>query len=65
MSHNNVSISAIYVTGDGQWKLGGLQYLCLFSELIPGYLKQARIHRYAKFQYKSYKNLLNLIYTNS
>ncbi|KAL4709809.1 hypothetical protein ACJJTC_001263 [Scirpophaga incertulas] len=27
MSHNNVSVPAIYVTGDGQWKLGGLQYL--------------------------------------
>uniref|UniRef100_A0A1E1W001 Protein kinase domain-containing protein n=1 Tax=Pectinophora gossypiella TaxID=13191 RepID=A0A1E1W001_PECGO len=48
MSHNNVSISAIYVTGDGQWKLGGLEYLCAFTELTPGYLKQARIHRYDK-----------------
>lgn len=48
MSHNNVSTSAVYVTGDGQWKLGGLQYLCPFSELTPAYLKHARIHRYDK-----------------
>ncbi|CAG9783187.1 unnamed protein product [Diatraea saccharalis] len=48
MSHNNISISAIYVTGDGQWKLGGLQYLCSFSELTSAYLKQARLHRYDK-----------------
>ncbi|XP_030036748.1 protein-associating with the carboxyl-terminal domain of ezrin [Manduca sexta] len=48
MSHNNVSISAIYVTGDGQWKLGGLQYLCPFTELTSAYLKHARLHRYDK-----------------
>ncbi|XP_026763989.2 protein-associating with the carboxyl-terminal domain of ezrin [Galleria mellonella] len=48
MSHNNISVSAVYVTGDGQWKLGGLQYLCSFSELTPAYLKHARIHRYDK-----------------
>ncbi|XP_061715469.1 protein-associating with the carboxyl-terminal domain of ezrin [Cydia pomonella] len=48
MSHNNVSMQAIYVTGDGQWKLGGLQYLCSFQELTAAYLKHARIHRYDK-----------------
>ncbi|KAH9645850.1 hypothetical protein HF086_010049 [Spodoptera exigua] len=48
MSHNNVSVSAIYVTGDGQWKLGGLQYLCPFTELTAAYLRHARIHRYDK-----------------
>ncbi|XP_037964137.2 protein-associating with the carboxyl-terminal domain of ezrin [Plutella xylostella] len=48
MSHNNVSLSAVYVSGDGQWKLGGLQYLCSFTELTPAYLKHARIHRYDK-----------------
>lgn len=48
VSHNNVSISAVYVTGDGQWKLGGLQYLCPFKELTSAYLKHARIHRYDK-----------------
>ncbi|XP_072935107.1 protein-associating with the carboxyl-terminal domain of ezrin [Epargyreus clarus] len=48
MSHNNVSISCVYVSGDGQWKLGGLQYLCPFTELNPAYLKHSRIHRYDK-----------------
>ncbi|KAJ8734203.1 hypothetical protein PYW07_014754 [Mythimna separata] len=48
MSHNNVSVSAIYVTGDGQWKLGGLHYLCPFTELTAAYLRHARIHRYDK-----------------
>lgn len=48
MSHNNVCVSSIYVSGDGQWKFGGLQYLCTFSELNTAYLKHARIHRYDK-----------------
>ncbi|XP_075987620.1 protein-associating with the carboxyl-terminal domain of ezrin [Anticarsia gemmatalis] len=48
MSHNNVSMSAVYVTGDGQWKLGGMQYLCPFADLTSAYLKHARIHRYDK-----------------
>ncbi|CAH2068411.1 unnamed protein product, partial [Iphiclides podalirius] len=48
VSHNNVSVSSIYVSGDSQWKLGGLQYLCKFSDLNPTYLKHARIHRYDK-----------------
>ncbi|XP_049698464.2 protein-associating with the carboxyl-terminal domain of ezrin [Helicoverpa armigera] len=48
MSHNNVSVSAIYVTGDGQWKLGGLQYLCPFVDVTAAYLRHARIHRYDK-----------------
>lgn len=47
MSHNNVSVAAVYVTGDGQWKLGGMQYLCPFAELTSAYLKHARIHRYS------------------
>ncbi|VVC90924.1 unnamed protein product [Leptidea sinapis] len=48
VSHNNVCISSIYICGDDQWKLGGLQYLCSFSELTSTYLKQARLHRYDK-----------------
>ncbi|XP_023952657.2 protein-associating with the carboxyl-terminal domain of ezrin [Bicyclus anynana] len=48
MSHNNISIASIYISGDGQWKLAGLQYLCPFSELNAAYLKHSRIHRYDK-----------------
>lgn len=48
VSHNNVSISAIYVTADGEWKLGGMQYLCRLKDITSSYLKHARIHRYDK-----------------
>ncbi|CAH2238802.1 jg7736 [Pararge aegeria aegeria] len=48
MSHNNISMSSIYISGDGQWKLAGLQYLCPFNELNAAYLKHSRIHRYDK-----------------
>ncbi|XP_046742704.1 protein-associating with the carboxyl-terminal domain of ezrin [Diprion similis] len=47
-SHNNVSNSAIYVTPDGFWKLGGLEYLCRFTELTPAYLQKTRNYRYEK-----------------
>ncbi|RZF39976.1 hypothetical protein LSTR_LSTR002379 [Laodelphax striatellus] len=45
-SHNNVCRAAVYVTPDGVWKLGGLEYLCRFSELSSGYLCGARVGRY-------------------
>ncbi|XP_046971059.1 protein-associating with the carboxyl-terminal domain of ezrin [Vanessa cardui] len=48
MSHNNICVSSVYVSGDGQWKLAGLQYLCTFAESNVAYLKHARIHRYDK-----------------
>ncbi|XP_048513943.1 protein-associating with the carboxyl-terminal domain of ezrin isoform X2 [Athalia rosae] len=47
-SHNNVCSSAIYVTPDGFWKLGGLEYLCRFTELTPVYLQKTRNYRYEK-----------------
>ncbi|XP_039287881.1 protein-associating with the carboxyl-terminal domain of ezrin [Nilaparvata lugens] len=45
-SHNNVCRAAVYVTPDGVWKLGGLEYLCRFSELSSGYLCGNRVGRY-------------------
>ncbi|KAJ4426407.1 hypothetical protein ANN_27221 [Periplaneta americana] len=47
-SHNNVCCAAIYVTPDGTWKLGGLEYLCRFTDLTPSYLEETRARRYEK-----------------
>lgn len=47
-SHNNVCIASIYVTKDGNWKLGGMEYLCRFNELNVEYLNKTRNHRYEK-----------------
>ncbi|XP_015595232.1 protein-associating with the carboxyl-terminal domain of ezrin [Cephus cinctus] len=47
-SHNNVCSSSIYVTSEGFWKLGGLEYLCRFTELTPAYLQKTRNYRYEK-----------------
>lgn len=47
-SHNNVCCASIYVTFDGSWKLGGLEFLSRFSELTPDYLQKARARRYEK-----------------
>lgn len=44
--HNNVCRAAIYVTQDGCWKLGGLEYLSKFSELKSGYLSSNEAGRY-------------------
>lgn len=48
VSHNNVCIAAIYVTKEGGWKLGGMEYLCKFSELKPDYLAKTKNSRYSK-----------------
>ncbi|PSN49978.1 hypothetical protein C0J52_08755 [Blattella germanica] len=47
-SHNNVCCAAIYVTPEGSWKLGGLEYLCRFPDLTPSYLEETRARRYEK-----------------
>lgn len=44
-THNNVCSSSIYVTPEGCWKLGGLEYLCKFTELTPAYLQKIRTCR--------------------
>lgn len=62
MSHNNVGVSSVYVSGDGQWKLAGLQYLCTFNELNVAYLKHARIHRYLTSHFKVLFVLLYFTY---
>lgn len=47
-SHNNVCSACVYVTQDGSWKLGGLEYLCRFQDLSQDYLNKTRSHRYEK-----------------
>ncbi|XP_063216250.1 protein-associating with the carboxyl-terminal domain of ezrin [Bacillus rossius redtenbacheri] len=47
-SHNNVCSASIYVSADGTWKLGGLEYLCRFSDLTTKYLQEIKGHRCEK-----------------
>lgn len=45
-SHNNVCSSSIYVTSEGSWKLGGLEYFCRHSELNVAYFRKIKTYRY-------------------
>ncbi|KAH0564058.1 protein-associating with the carboxyl-terminal domain of ezrin [Cotesia glomerata] len=47
-SHNNVCSSSIYVTSEGSWKLGGLEFLCRFTDFNQAYLKKIKNFRYEK-----------------
>lgn len=47
-SHNNVCIASIYVTKDGNWKLGGMEYLCRFQDMSSDYMAKTRTLRYSK-----------------
>lgn len=47
-SHNNICCAAIYVTNDGSWKLGGLEFLSRFSDVTLSFLQKARARRYEK-----------------
>ncbi|KAJ8910352.1 hypothetical protein NQ315_004968 [Exocentrus adspersus] len=48
VSHNNICISSIYVTRDGSWKLGGMEYLCRYEDLSSDFLNKSRMNRYFK-----------------
>lgn len=48
VSHNNICIASIYVTKDNRWCLGGMEYLCRFSDLNEDYLCKTRTYRYDK-----------------
>lgn len=47
-SHNNVCAASIYVSRDGNWKLGGFEYLCKLQEVTVDYLNKTKVHRYNK-----------------
>lgn len=47
-SHNNVCCAAIYVTSDGTWKLGGLEFLTRLADTTPDVLQKKRAQRYEK-----------------
>ncbi|XP_050312522.1 protein-associating with the carboxyl-terminal domain of ezrin [Anthonomus grandis grandis] len=40
VSHNNVSVASIMVNKEGNWKLGGMEYLCPYNQLNPDYVRK-------------------------
>nr|XP_018906398.1 PREDICTED: protein-associating with the carboxyl-terminal domain of ezrin [Bemisia tabaci] len=45
-AHLNVCKASIYVTSDGSWKLGGLEFLKRFQDLTLSYLQETKSKRY-------------------
>ncbi|ENN71125.1 protein-associating with the carboxyl-terminal domain of ezrin [Dendroctonus ponderosae] len=48
VSHNNICLACIFVSRDGSWKLGGMEYLCQYGSLTEEYLQKSTVHRYTK-----------------
>lgn len=48
ISHNNICTAAIYTTKEGSWKLGGMEYVCKYTELNTDFLKKSKNSRYNK-----------------
>ncbi|XP_044758083.1 protein-associating with the carboxyl-terminal domain of ezrin [Coccinella septempunctata] len=46
-SHNNVCLASIYITDDGKWKLGGMEFSCKYTELSKEHLNKSKANRYA------------------
>lgn len=64
VSHNNVCTASIYVAKDGSWKLGGMEYLCKFTELSADYLSKTRNTRYASCKIQSISDTFFMILMN-
>ncbi|KAL7286596.1 hypothetical protein TKK_0019095 [Trichogramma kaykai] len=47
-SHNNICSSSVYVTSEGNWKLGGLEFLCKTSDITEAYMRKIKTFRYEK-----------------
>ncbi|XP_013419162.1 protein-associating with the carboxyl-terminal domain of ezrin-like [Lingula anatina] len=45
VSHNNVSLASIFVSEDGSWKLGGLDYVCKLTEATIEQLQACKTFR--------------------
>ncbi|XP_028140589.1 protein-associating with the carboxyl-terminal domain of ezrin [Diabrotica virgifera virgifera] len=48
VSHNNLCISSIYVSKEGNWKLAGMEFLCKYKDLTVDYLNKCKSNRYSK-----------------
>lgn len=46
-SHNNVCLASVYITDDGNWKLGGMEFSCKYHELSKEHLSKSKANRYA------------------
>lgn len=46
--HNNICISSIYVTQNGTWKLGGVEFLMAKSKMTGEFLAKSKGYRYTK-----------------